>query len=75
MKLTKMNIRCKVKVQTGSINGEAVMTWLEGTITRKLSDSKQFEYEVMVDDRMYFCAPEELWINLNDLTEHIKAVI
>lgn len=66
-----MKIRCRLKVQTGSVNGEVRYTWRSGLITAIINGSASGRYHVRVDDTLYFCSEDELWVNLKDLKDHV----
>jgi len=63
--------RCKVYVQTGSINGEPQYTLLGGTIEKRLKGYGDYKYEIRVGDYLYYVKASELWVNLQDILDRI----
>ena len=63
--------RCKVYIQTGSINGEPKFTLVGGIIEKRLNGFGDYKYQVRVGDKLYYTKASELWVNLQDILDRI----
>jgi hypothetical protein len=66
----KINVR--IKVHAGSVHGEPNMIWVDG-IVRCCDADGQVWIDVPKADQLYLCKPEEVFANLADVREMIKA--
>lgn len=66
----KINVR--VKIQAGSINGKPNMIWVDGVV-KSCDTGGSVWVHVLKADQLYQCKPEEVFANLADVREMIKA--
>ena len=63
-------MECKLKIQTGSINAVPQYNWFKGRIIRYIGKN---QFVVKVDDSIYYCNSDELYVNLDDVLNHAKS--
>ncbi len=60
--MDKVGIPCRIKVQSGSINGEPKFTWIDATVTNK-SGLDRYVVRQVNGDGLYFLTADEIWVN------------
>lgn len=62
--------KCKIKVQVGAVGREDFMQWVDGIIIQLLNDGG-IVVRVPKADQLYYCDPDEVYVNLKDISSTI----
>ena len=60
--MEELKIPCKIKVQSGSINGEPTFIWIDAYVTRK-NGLDRYVVREENGDGLYYVTSREIWLN------------
>lgn len=67
-------MRARIKVQSGSVNGEPNYIWIDVEITQKF-DNYQYLAKAIDGDSIYYVHPEEIYTSLYDFKLYLDKKI